>query len=418
MQATGKFQFKDIFKSKKLSILLLMGFASGLPFPLTHGTLQAWMKGSGFSIEEVGDISTIIAYPYALKFLWAPLMDKIAPPLFGLRRGWLFITQLLLVALLATIGFFDPVTQVQPFVLMALLISFAGASQDIVIDAYRVEILEEKERGLAMPSAILGYRLALIVGASIALTMVAKMGWQMVYVAMSGFMLLGLFTTLWAEEPKIERAKNRNLRDSFLLPFKDFLTRRGAYEILAFVILYKFGEILATALTTPFMMEIGFSLEEIGIVTKGVGLVATIVGASLGGIILFRISLKKALWLFGIIQSLATIGYLILGMVGKNLYLMGTCIAIENLCLGMASSAFTAFLMSLCNTKYTATQYALLTSFMALVHTNAPAIAGKLIKHVGWTEFYIICILATIPGLLLLLRFDRWQDPTTVVNQS
>ena len=408
-----KLSLKDVLKSKKMSVLLLMGFASGLPFPLTHSTIQAWMKTSGLSLEAVGNISTIIAYPYVLKFLWAPFLDRIMPSFLGLRRGWLMITQLMIVALLIAIGFFDPFVNYYEFILLALLLSFAGASQDIAIDAYRAEILDQKERGFAMPTAILGYRIALIVGASLALTLVASLGWQMVYVCMAGFMFIGVLTTLWCNEPEIQRSGSRSLKDSFVLPLKDFLKRPGAYEILAFVFLYKFGEILATSLTTPFMIELGFTLPEIGAVTKGVGLLATIIGAAIGGAIMIYMSLKSALWLFGIIQSLATISYLILAEVGKNIYVMGTCIAVENLCLGMATSAFTAFLISLCNTKFTATQYALLTSLMALVHTNAPALAGKMVTELGWVYFFIACIFLTIPGLLLLLRYDHWFSVKT-----
>ncbi len=408
MAENKRLTFLDIIKSKKLLILLLMGFSSGLPFPLTHGTMQAWMKESNISLTDIGFLSTLIAYPYALKFIWAPFLDRYLPPVLGLRRGWLVITQVGLVILFIAIGFFDPNQYIKTFTIVALLISFFSASQDIVIDAYRVEYLDEKERGFAMPPAILGYRLALIVAASFALYLADDYSWQVVYILMAVFMSVGLLTTIFCEEPAIHREPRKNLKDAVLLPFKEFLSRPYCYEILAFVLLYKFGEILATSLTTPFMMEIGFSLKEIGVVTKGVGFVATILGATVGGAIMLRMSLYKSLWLFGFIQSISTLTYYILAEAGRNSWLMGTAIAVENFCLGMATSAFTAFLMNLCNTKYTATQYALLTSILALVNTNATAISGVLVARMGWSNFFIFCIVSTIPGLLLLLRYNKW----------
>lgn len=368
------------------------------------------MKQADLSLSDIGYISTAIAYPFALKFIWAPLLDRYMPPFMGLRRGWLLIFQVVIIALLILIGFTDPGSSLGLWVAIAFAISLFSASQDIVIDAYRVEILDEKERGLAMPPAILGYRLALIVAASYALYLANDNSWQYVYLVMAAFMLIGLFTTIFCPEPAIHREPAKSFKDAFVLPFRDFLTRPYYLEILAFVLLYKFGEILATSLTTPFMMELGFTLGEIGVVTKGVGFIATILGAAVGGTLMLKISLLRSLWIFGFIQSAATIGYLILAEVGRNTLLMAACIATENFCLGMATAAFTAFLMNLCNSKYTATQYALLTSILALVHTNAPALAGKLAADMGWSRFFLFCIAATIPGLLLLLRYPKWME--------
>lgn len=409
MISTKKPGLAEIFQSKKLLILLLMGFASGLPFPLTHGTIQAWMTQSGLTRDQVGEISTLIGYPFALKIFWAPFLDRLAPPFFGLRRGWLFIWQVILIATMVGIGFINPQADLQTFVIIALVMSFASASQDIVIDAYRTEVLDESERGLATPTAILGYRVALVFAASLALIWAKNMGWQFSYTVMAGLMMVGLVTTFSCEEPKIQRQKLRTFADSFVKPLLEFIKRPAAFEILAFVILYKFGEVLATSLTSTFLLELTYSLEDIGYITKGAGLIASIAGVTAGGVILIKLSMKQALWLFGILQSAATLGYYVLAISDKNLFLMGTCIATENFCLGMASSAFTAFLMGLCNTNFTATQYALFTSLIALVHTQAPTWAAKIVDQVGWPQFYLLCILTTIPGLLLLLRFDIWQ---------
>lgn len=412
MSTKKRLRLADIIRSKKLLILLLMGFASGLPFPLTHGTLQAWMKKSGIELETLGYLSALIAAPYSLKFIWAPFLDKYSPPAFskllGLRRGWMMITQLILILTFVLIGFTNPSGSLTAFTLIALFISFMSATQDIVIDAYRVEYLDEKERGFAMPPAILGYRIALIVSASMALYWAADYSWQTVYLLMAAFMAVGLVTTIFCPEPDLHREHTKSLKDTIILPFKDFLSRPYWYEILAFVLLYKFGEMLATSLTTPFMIEIGFSLKEIGVVTKGAGFIATIAGAAIGGAIMLRITLYQSLWLFGFIQSLATLSYYILALTGKNTWVMAGAITVENLCLGMATSAFTAFLMNLCNTKYTATQYALLSSIFAFVNSAAPAISGVLIKHMGWGHFFIFCIITTIPGLLLLFRYKYW----------
>ncbi len=398
------------YLSPKMLILLLLGFSSGLPLALTAGTLQAWALESGLSLTQIASFS-LLGWPYSVKFFWAPLIDRYIIGSLGRRRGWLFMTQSLLAIAVVLLGLLDPARELTLVVIIAMLVAFLSASQDIVIDAFRAENLLPEERGQGSAVSILGYRLGMLTSGAGALILADHLPWAEVYFCCAALSLVGLFATWWTAEPINPGRAPKNIRDAVVLPWKDYLMRSGALEILLFIILYKIGDTLAAGLTTPFMLQIGFTKTELGSVTKGAGLIATIVGALVGGHILSQRSLKASLLLFGILQAVSTLGFAALAWTGRDLLLMGLTVCVENFCGGLGTAAFTAFLISLCSANYSATQFALLSSLMAITRNISGPVAGFLSVHYSWTTYFILCTLAAIPGLLMLLRYDRWGTP-------
>ncbi len=388
--------------------VLLLGFASGVPLALTGSTLQAWMASEKVDLTVIG-IFSLVGLPYTLKFLWAPAMDRYIPPFLGRRRGWILIAQVALIALLSAMAFSEPLTSPLLLAVLAFLVAFASASQDIVIDAYRTEILESSEFGTGAAVANMGYRLAMLFSGAIALILSDMMSWQNVYLIMAASMVLGVLTTWCAPEPKNDIKPPRNLKEAMIDPFVDFFRRKNVFSLLSFIVLYKLDVVVTVALMTAFMMELGFTRTEIGAVTKGFGLLATISGTFAGGLWMVRLGIERSLWVFGILQGISGITFYSLAVAGHSYPLMVSAIAVENFMSGMGNAAYAAFLMSLCNPKFTATQFALLSSLMALTRTIAGAPTGWLAKTVGWETYYIIAILLAIPALLLLPKFKEWQ---------
>lgn len=385
----------------------VLGFSSGLPLLLTGSTLQAWLKDAHVDLTLIG-AAAILGLPYNFKFLWSPLLD--AYPILGLgrRRGWLLLAQGFVALFLALMAWQDPKGSLGTMAVLAVAITFASATQDIAIDAWRTETLTKEQQGLGAAFAINSYRLAMVVAGALALVMASHYPWRVVYLVMAGLMVPGMVMTLLVREPSSESAP-RNLVDAVVKPFQDFFKRVGALEILAFTLLYKLGDMMASALNTVFLMDIGFTKAEIGIATKGIGLASLIVGALLGGILMRKWTLKKALIVFGCLQALSILTPFALAMVGFNRPLMyGTLIA-ENLCFGTGTVAYTAFLMRACTKGMAATQYALLSSLMALPRTVFAGMSGFLVKSLGWPPYFLLCIVLALPGMLLLLRYDRWQ---------
>lgn len=388
-------------------VILLMGFASGVPLALVGGTLQAWMATLKVDLALIG-IFSLVGLPYTLKFLWAPVMDRYVPPFLGRRRGWIVVTQVALIIALVGMSFCDPIQTPGVLALLALLVAFASSSQDIVIDAYKTEVLDKSEFGLGAATANLGYRLAMLFSGAFALILSDHIPWNIIYLMMAATMGLGVIATLIAPEPKVSVIVPKSLKEAVVEPFVDFFKRKRVAGLVAFIILYKMDVVVAIALMTPFMMELGFTKTDIGAVTKGFGLFATLAGTFTGGIWLNRIGVKKSLWLFGVLQGISGICFYLLARMGHNYPMMVTTIAAENFFSGMGNAAYAAFLMSLCNPKFTATQFALLTSLMALTRTIAGAPTGWLAKAVGWETYFIVSILLMIPGLLLLTQYDAW----------
>ena len=403
-----------IYFTKKMLLMLVLGFASGMPLALTSSTLAAWMVTEGVDIKTIG-IFSLVGLPYAFKFLWSPLLDRFLPPFLGRRRGWMLITQGALIATIATMGFFSPASQPLIVAFWAVALAFFSASQDIVLDAYRTEYLAPEERGAGAGIWIMGYRLAILVSGALALIMSDHISWRSVYVIMGLIMLVGVAATFFCPDPTAGRphrhgdAPPQTLREAVVQPFMEFFKRPGAVEILLFVILYKLGDVAAAQMTTPYILQhIGFSRTELGTIFKGFGMAATIAGGIVGGALMTKWDLRRSLLIFGILQGVSTISFCLLEFTGRQLWALSTVIGIENICGGMGTAAYTALLMGLCNTRFTATQYALLSSLMAVSRYVTGAPTGFLVVAVGWVWFFVICTALAAPGLLLLIRYRKW----------
>lgn len=395
------------FGNRRIAAVLLLGISSGIPFALTGSTLQAWMKSENVDLTTIG-LFSLVGMPYALKFLWSPLLDRYVPPFLGRRRGWIMLSQLFLILAITGMSFIQPAHAAGLMALMSVIVAFFSASQDIVIDAYRTDLLLKDEVGPGASVTTLGYRFGMIISGAIALYLSEYLSWHTVYLLMAASLLIGLIANFYAPEPQVPVKPPKTLLEAVVKPFMSFLEKKGAYEILAFLVLYKLDAVIATALMTPFMMDMGFSRADIASVTKVFGLIATLVGTMLGGAGMVKFGLKRSLWIFGLAQGVSGLSFMFLSIVGHSFPMMVTAIAAENICSGMGTAAYTGFMMSICDKRYTATQYALLTSIMALTRILGGAPTGWMAKSLGWEWYFIVSVFAMIPGLLVLSRFDRW----------
>jgi PAT family beta-lactamase induction signal transducer AmpG len=396
--------------SRRMLVALLMGFSCGLPLLLTLGVLQAWMKEEGVDLTWVGMI-TLVQSPYSWKFLWSPILDRFTPLRLGRRRGWLLIAQLALMASIAVLGGSDPVAHPGWMVASAVLVAFFSATQDIVVDAYRREDLPDEELGLGSTLYVYGYRIGMWAASGGGLILADYLPFSHVYLIMALGLIPGVATTLLTPEPQVDSRPPPSLREAIWKPLADFFRRDGAGWILAFILLYKIGDTMAAAITTPFYLDLGFSKSEIGTVVKLFGSWATIAGAFGGGVLMLRLGIQRSLWVFGVLQAVSTAGFAVLARIGGSLPALSGVIALESFTGGMGTSAFVAFMASLTNKQFTATQYALLSSIMGLPRVLASAPTGLAAKHLGWEWFFIACTLAAIPGLLVLARFGPWSAP-------
>ena len=390
-------------------VALLMGFSGGLPLLLTLGVLQAWMKEGGVDLTWIGMI-TLVQIPYTWKFLWAPFLDRFIPPFLGRRRGWLLMSQIALMASIVGLGYSDPVKNTWMMIVAAVLVAFFSATQDIVIDAYRREDLPDEELGLGSSMYVYGYRLGMLLASGGGLILADFISFSQVYFIMALCLLPGVLTTLLTPEPKAIAGAPQTMKEAVVNPMVDYFSRTGALWILAFILLYKIGDTMASAITTPFYLELGFSKTEIGTVVKLFGTAATMTGAFLGGLTLLKLGINRGLWIFGVLQALSTAGFAILARIGYNISMLSGVIAFENLSSGMGTAAFVAFMASITNKKFTATQYALLTSLMGVPRALGSSVTGFMAKNIGWEGFFISCTLVAIPGMLLLLKFAPWNS--------
>lgn len=394
---------------------LLMGFASGLPLLLTGSVLQAWLKRGGVDLTSIG-LFALVGLPYTLKFLWSPLFDRYTLPLFGRRRGWLLVTQLALAAALFALSFSRPAADDLLLVsVAALVVAFFSASQDIVIDAYRRESLTDVELGLGSALYVNGYRMGMLLAGGGGLILAGTYSYQAMYQLMAVFMAACIVVTLLAPEPPLPEGRPKRLVESVLLPFRDYFTRDGAWLALAFILLYKLGDTMASAITTPFYLDLGYSETEIGAVVKLFGFWATIGGGTLGGILILRIGLNRALWLFGLGQMLSTLGFVVIAGLQPSAVALATVVAVENLTAGLGTAAFVGFMAALTDRRFTATQYALLSSLMGVPRVLASAPTGWLADSLGWAGFFLLCTLIAIPGLVLLRWITRLAEPAAMV---
>lgn len=422
-----------VYFERRLIIIFLLGFSAGLPFLLMFGTLTAWLSQSGIDKTSIG-LFVLTGTAFTLKFLWAPLVDRLPLPLvtyvLGQRRSWLALSQLICIAGLVGIGLSDPAIDLMTTVLWTIVLAFASATQDIVIDAYRIETLSEDEQGAGAATYQLGYRLAMIAAGAGALILADALGWRVTYLAMAVLMGIGLLTTLFSAEPKrpvqkddIEEHRMTRymewLKSSVVNPFVEFFSRPGALAILLFVVFYKYADGIWAAMANPFYLELGFTLTEIGVVSKTYGVVMTIIGSVLGGIMVLRWGILKSVLFGAVSMALTNLLYAALALAGPSVPVLVAVISIENLANGIGGTAFIAYLSSLCNLAYTATQYALLSSFMNVARTFLASGGGWLADQVDWFTFFILTTIAGIPGVLLLLYLmKRFPTHTETARQS
>ncbi len=402
---------KSIFSGRML-VALVMGFTSGLPLLLTGSVLQAWLKDSGVSLAAIGAAS-LIGLPYTLKFLWAPLFDRFTLPLFGRRRGWLLLMQIILAAALVGLSWSNPATNLWGVALAALLVTFFSASQDIVVDAYRRESLQDAELGFGSALFVNGYRIGMLLAGGGGLILADLLSFPVMYQLMAAFMGVGIITTLLAREPALPPGAPRTLKSAVIEPFVEFFRREEAWLILAFILFYKLGDTLATAISTPFYLDLGFTKTEIGAVVKLFGFWATILGGTLGGIWILRMGMYRALWTFGILQMLSTFGFVLLAHLGPHLSGLAAVVAVENFTGGLGTAAFVGFMGAMTDKRFTATQYALLSSLMGVPRVILSAPTGWMAENMGWTLFFLTCTLMALPGLWLLRRFKGWTEPAS-----
>lgn len=394
--------YTEVFRSPRVAAVLVLGFSSGLPLALTGSTLQAWLTVSGIDIRTIAWFSWI-GVPYLLKFLWSPVMDRFVPPLLGRRRGWMVLTQFALLVGIAAMTLAPPSESVLLLGLLALWVAFASASQDIVIDAYRTDVLRAHERGMGAAVGVFGYRMAMLASGGLALILADQVGWRAAYLLMAVLMAIGLVTSVLAPEPEAPSVPPRSLIDAVVLPLADLFARRGAVTLLALVMLYKFGDALAGTLTTAFLIRgVGFTPTDVGLVNKFLGLAALLLGALAGGVVLARLSLYRALLVFGVLQAVSNLSFAWLAWAGKSYPLLVFAVAFENLASGMGTAAFVALAMALCNSSFSATQYALLSALASLGRVLFGPVTGGLVASIGWADFFVVTFVAALPGLWLV----------------
>ena len=404
-----------IYGDRRIVLIALMGVASGLPLLLTLSTLSYWLRSKGVDLAAIG-LFAAVGLPYSLKPLWAPIIDQLPVPvltrLFGQRRGWALLTQLLLMGAIAALGFTDPASDPLPTAVIATLIGFLSASQDIVIDALRIEMLKDDEQGAGAAATQGGYRIGLLLAGAGALFLSDHVDWSLVFMALAACMPLGMLGVLLSKEPehKIER-RERTVRafvkHGVVEPFSEFLTRPLAIVVLIFVLLYKFGDAIGGAMANPFYLDVGFTGTEIALVSKTTGLIATMVGVIAGGAMVRALGLMRALVVGGILQAGTNLLFAWVAVVGPDVSALAVAVWGDNFTGGLGSAAFIAYLSALCNKDFTATQYALLTSFMAFGRTLLSTPSGYLVEAVGWAEFFILTAFLAVPGLILIAILAR-----------
>jgi PAT family beta-lactamase induction signal transducer AmpG len=388
---------------KRLLAVLLMSFASGLPFNLTGFSSQAWLASEGINVKTIG-IFTLVGFPYTFKFLWAPILDRYLPPVLGRRRGWILIFQICLTVAIALMGFSSPTKALYVLAGLALLVAFLSASQDIVIDAYRVDAIPVSERGPAAAVQAFGYRTAAMLAGTVLVLIAAHSSWHLAFLMVACLMAATTLGTLWAPEPDSPGEAPRTLINAVWHPLKDLISQKGALAFLLFVLLYKAGDAFALSLYSAFMIKgVGFSLDELSIAGKFNMTVSSMIGVALGGWAYMRWGTFKSLLIFGIGQALTNLLYTVLALAGRKVWLLALATTLDTGVGGMGLAAFTAFLVSLCTKDFSATQYALLSAIASVGRTSLGAVAGFVVDKVGWANFFVVTCLTAVPGLILLV---------------
>jgi PAT family beta-lactamase induction signal transducer AmpG len=403
---------KNAILNRRMLICVFTGFTSGMPLYVLIQLAPAWLRTEGVGLAEIG-FFTLVQMPYTWKFLWSPVMDRYTLPFLGRRRGWMLVTQVALVISIAAIGFLDPAFSIWAVAYLAATMAFFSASQDIVLDAYRRELLPDHELGLGNSIHVQAYRLSGLIPGALALVLADHLAWNAVFVIVACFMLVGIVLTLSIAEPTRDPNAPRTIREAVIEPFREFIGRQGfasALLVLAFLFFYKLGDSMATALQTPFFIDVGFSLTQIGTIAKTAALAAVIIGAMMGGLVMIFLSINRALWLFGLVQITSILGFAALAQIGANPWALGIAVAFEYLGVGLGSAALIAFIARSTNKAFAATQFALFTALATTPRTLASATTGVIVEQLGWTNFFLICVVLAVPGMLLLFRVAPWHE--------
>ena len=392
--------------------ILFLGFSSGLPLYTLIYLMQAWLATAGLNVKALG-LFGLMTFPYTFKFLWAPLMDRYSIGTLGRRRGWMALTQIGLFLVIGGVGMFDPKQELTLIVLAVAVIAFLSASQDVVIDAYRREILAEEEQGLGAAIVVNAYKAASLIPSALGLVLADSMSWQAVFWIVAAFMLPGFICTLLAKEPAVYGAPPKNLQEAIVLPFREFIVRDGlkqALIIIMFVLLYKIGDTMATALSTKFFLDIGFTTKQIGLAANATGWWASLAGGAVGGIWMIKLGINRALWVFGVLQAIAILGFAWLAKVGPDPFLLSAVFGFEAFAsLGLGSAALVAFMSRATDPRYTATQYALFSSLAAVPRTFINASVGYIVAETGWFWFFMVCFMLAFPAMLMLPKIAPWN---------
>lgn len=412
---------REALLNKRMLVCLFTGFSSGLPLYLLIQLVPAWFRNEGLDLATIG-LFNLVLFPYTWKFLWSPVMDRFSFPMLGRRRGWMLMTQVPLIGLMALLGTFSPVENLSAVMVTVALIAFFSASQDIVLDAYRRELLPDDELGSGNSFFINAYKLASLVPGALALILADMVPWSIVHLVVAAFMIIGILTTLMIPETEQPEKIPTSMKQAIVEPFREFFSRdegwKSALTILLFMILYKLGDNMATALETPFFIDMGFSMTEIGTVAKLSKLWAAIGGTILGGILMIKLGINRSLWVFGLVQVISIFGYYLLAEVGHNILMLFVAVSLEYIGVGLGSVALLAFMARTTSKQFTATQFALLSSLVSIPRTFANASTGYLIEAVGYSQFFLLCILLAIPGMLMLYKVAPWNEGTDESRSS
>ncbi len=413
-------KWTEILFTRKMLACIFLGFSSGMPLFVLVSLVPAWLRDNGVDLATIG-LFALVGLPYTWKFLWSPMMDRFKLPFLGRRRGWAVLMQLLLLLSIGLLGHFNPATSLEAIVWLVFAVALFSASQDIVIDAYRRELLADDELGTGTSFWINAYRLSGLVPGSLSLILADHLPWSTVFWITGAFMLVGLVTTLLVKEVSDDALAPHTLREAVIDPFVEFFSRGGitaGLAILAFLFLYKLGDNMATALATPFYLDMGYSKTEIGTVAKFAGLWAVLVGATVGGIVMLKVSINRALWLFGFVQLLTIVPFIWLSKAGHTLTGLFVVVSGEYLAVGLGTVALTAFMARETSKAFTATQFALFSSLIAVPRTFANATTGFIVEAVGWTMFFVICTIVAIPGMLMLFKVAPWTEEPDDVDEG
>lgn len=403
--------WKEILFNRRMLVCIFLGFTSGMPLYVLFQLVPAWLRSSGVDLGTIG-LFALVSLPYTWKFLWSPLMDRFVPPFLGRRRGWALITQLSLLVVIGLLGSFDPAESLQAIVILVFLVALFSASQDIVIDAYRRELLADDELGTGTSLFINAYRLSSLVPGSLSLILSDHLPWSMVYWITAVFMLVGVVTSFVIREVSDDSLAPHSMREAVIDPFREFFARDGikaGLAILAFMFLYKLGDNMATALATPFYLDMGFSRTEIGSIAKVAALWSAIAGSIIGGAAMLKLSINKSLWIFGFVQMFTILGFAWLSVIGHNPVALFAVVSAEYLGVGLGTVALTAYIARETSRAFTATQFALFTSLIAVPRTFANASTGFLIEGMGYTSFFLLCTALAVPGMLMLFKAAPWS---------